>query len=280
MVLRCQTPLLRSIVIQTQTQMWSCRNTARVTAGMLSGTRPVSTSILSHLRPNQGATQNAKRLGRGPASGKGKTAGRGHKGQKARQGNGAPRGFEGGQTPIHRLFPKRGFHNPDHEELSPVNLDRIQDWINQGRLDPSQPITIKALVDSRAIHGVKEGVKLLARNKHLLTTPIDIDVTKASEEAIARVEELGGSITCTYRNTLSLRAHLKPEKFKVLPRDAMPTKRKDLEFYTMAEKRGYLAGKIELPMHPIERARQAKAAAVEAATAPSAAAKTAPGAVA
>ena len=260
--------LSRSITTQT-----SCF-TQTLPQGTATGRRLASTSILATLKPAEGATTNAKRLGRGPASGKGKTAGRGHKGQKARQGNGAPRGFEGGQTPIHRLFPKRGFHNPDHEELSPINLDRIQEWIDRGRLDPSQPITMKALLDSRAIHGVKDGVKLLARNKHALTTPIEVDVTKASGDAIARVEELGGSVTCTYRNALALRAHLKPEKFKVPPKDAMPTKRKDLEYYTMYEKRGYLAGKIELPINPIERVRQAKAAATTATAAVSGAAKT------
>ncbi|BFZ54277.1 YmL10 [Savitreella phatthalungensis] len=223
--------------------------------------RGLQTSVLESLAPAPGAHNNSKRLGRGASSGKGKTAGRGHKGQKARQGGGTPRGFEGGQTPIHRLFPKRGFNNFEHEELSPINLDRIQQWIDLGRLDPSQPITIKALADSRALHGVKDGVKLLARGAGYFRTPVTVDVTKASASAIKRVEALGGKVTCTYRNALALRAHLKPHVFSILPKSAMPIKRKDIEYYTSHEKRGYLAGVLTPPENPVERIRRERAAA-------------------
>lgn len=227
-------------------------------------------SILDKLSDNAGATHNVKRLGRGPGSGKGKTAGRGHKGQKARSGNGAPRGFEGGQTPITRLFPKRGFNNAGEEVLSPLNLGRLQLWIDLGRIDPSKPITMKDLVDSNVIHGIKDGVKLLAGGKETLRSAIQIDVTKASAEAIAKIEAVGGSIVCTYRNALSMRALLKPEAFARPPKPAMPTRRKDLEFYTMKEKRGYLAadlasGKLVLPPNPAEAARPANSSAAAAA---------------
>ncbi|ORY73691.1 ribosomal protein L18e/L15P [Protomyces lactucae-debilis] len=219
-------------------------------------------SILNRLSDNEGATHNVKRLGRGPGSGKGKTAGRGHKGQKARSGNGAPRGFEGGQTPISRLFPKRGFNNSGEEDLSPLNLGKLQLWIDLGRINPSKPISMKDLVESNVIHGIKDGVKLLAGGKEALKTPVQLDVTKASAEAIARIEAVGGSIVCTYRNALSMRALLKPHTFAKLPKPALPTRRKDLEFYTMKEKRGYLAddlasGKIVLPANPAEAARKA-----------------------
>lgn len=243
----------------------SFRTWCRLNSFLIQPSRQAHTSILASLHDNPSALRkNIKRLGRGPGSGKGKTAGRGHKGQKARSGNGAPRGFEGGQTPISRLFPKVGFNNHGEETLSPLNLDRLQDWINQGRIDASKPITMKHLLDSRVLHGIKDGVKLLARGKEKLTSTIDIDVTKASAEAIQAVEAKGGKIVCTYRNKLSMKQLLKPESMKRPIRDALPTSRKDVEYYSMAEKRGYLAekiarGEIVLPINPIERVRNEKA---------------------
>lgn len=121
-------------------------------------------SILSSLSDNAGAYNKKIRRGRGPASGKGKTAGRGQKGQHAH--GKVPAGFEGGQTPQWITNPERGRgkHNPFKVEMSPINLDRIQSWIDQGRLDPKKPITMKELAKSRCLHGVKRhGVKLLAR---------------------------------------------------------------------------------------------------------------------
>lgn len=121
-------------------------------------------SILSSLSDNQGAYNKKIRRGRGPASGKGKTAGRGQKGQHAH--GKVPAGFEGGQTPLDITKPERGRgkYNPFKVEMSPINLDRIQSWIDQGRLDAARPITIKELHKSRCLHGVKRhGVKLLAR---------------------------------------------------------------------------------------------------------------------
>ena len=130
-----------------------------------------------------------KRLGRGPSSGRGGTSTRGHKGQSSRSGNGKPRpGFEGGQTPITRRFPKRGFYNQcvyaylarssplisilsNTKEWAPVNLDRLQHWIDQGRILPTSskanPITAKHLIESKCIHNVKDGVKLLGDVKSL-----------------------------------------------------------------------------------------------------------------
>jgi large subunit ribosomal protein L15 len=123
-----------------------------------------SASILSSLSDNSGAYSKRIKRGRGPASGKGKTAGRGQKGQHAH--GKVPAGFEGGQTPQWITNPERGRgkYNPFKVEMSPINLDRIQSWIDQGRLDPSKPITMKELNKSRCLHGVKRhGVKLLAK---------------------------------------------------------------------------------------------------------------------
>lgn len=124
-------------------------------------------SILSALSDNPGAYNKRIRRGRGPASGKGKTSGRGQKGQHAH--GKVPAGFEGGQTPQSITNPERGRgkYNPFQVEMSPINLDRIQSWIDQGRLDPTKPITMKELAKSRCLHGVKRhGVKLLARVCH------------------------------------------------------------------------------------------------------------------
>ncbi|KAF2185857.1 ribosomal protein L15 [Zopfia rhizophila CBS 207.26] len=158
-----------------------------------------SASILSSLSDVPSAYKKKIRRGRGPSSGKGKTAGRGQKGQHAH--GKVPAGFEGGQTKLSITQPVRGKnkHVPFKVEMSPINLDRIQSWIDQGRLDPSKPITMKELNDSRCLHGVKkDGVKLLARNADTLKTPINIIVSRASASAIARIEALGGTVTTRF----------------------------------------------------------------------------------
>jgi large subunit ribosomal protein L15 len=173
-------------------------------------------SILAALSDNQGAYNKKIRRGRGPASGKGKTGGRGQKGQHAH--GKVPAGFEGGQTPQSITNPARGRgkHNHFQVEMSPVNLDRIQSWIDQGRLDPAKPITMKELHKSRCIHGVKRhGVKLLARNPEQLTTPIHLVVSRASTEAIARIEALGGTVTTRFYSPTSIK--------RVLRGDSHPT---------------------------------------------------------
>ncbi|BCS25956.1 mitochondrial 54S ribosomal protein uL15m [Aspergillus puulaauensis] len=117
--------------------------------------------ILASLSDNPGAYSKRIRRGRGPASGKGKTSGRGHKGQG--QHGKVPAGFNGGQTPEIIVHGERGFNNIFALDLAPANLDRIQEWIDQGRIDPTKPITVRELAQSKCIHGPKEGVKLLAR---------------------------------------------------------------------------------------------------------------------
>ena len=95
--------------------------------------------------------------------------------------------------------------------MSPVNLERIQSWIDQGRLDPTKPITVKELADSRCLHGVKDGVKLLARGKEMLKSPINILVSRASQEAISAVEAAGGKVTTRYYTKQSIKRLLKGE---------------------------------------------------------------------
>ncbi|ORY14406.1 ribosomal protein L18e/L15P [Clohesyomyces aquaticus] len=154
-----------------------------------------SASILSSLSDTPGAYQKRIRKGRGPSSGKGKTAGRGQKGQHAH--GKVPAGFQGGQTPLSITQPPRGKnkHVPFKVEMSPINLDRIQSWIDQGRLNPERPITIRDLTRTRCLHGVKkDGVKLLSRNADQLKTAIKIIVSRASASAIAHVEALGGTV--------------------------------------------------------------------------------------
>ena len=164
--------------------------------------------------------------------------------------------------------------------MSPINLDRIQDWVDQGRLDPSQPITLKELTRTRAIHGIKDGVKLLARGATSLTTPVHLVVSKASQQAIAAVEALGGTVTTRFYTKTSIgrvrqgltdpmvSLRWDPEAMgnlnlgPTVPREEIvknnpyqyrlpdPTDRKELEYYRDPKHRGYLAHTLkegELP---------------------------------
>ncbi|KAJ2783754.1 YmL10, partial [Coemansia linderi] len=225
--------------------------------------RPTLALALNGLRDNRGARKLKKRVGRGHGSGHGKTCGRGHKGQNSRAGNGKPGpGFEGGQTPLTQVFPKRGFKNALRRELQPLNLDRIQHFINTGRLDPSKPITLREIYRSNLVR-FTDGVSLLARGSHVLSTPITIEVSRASEAAIKRVEALGGRVVCVYHNRLALRALLHPHKFAVLPKSAMPMTAKLRKAYSDPARRGFLAPEISQVYTPtsfnFERVEQAKA---------------------
>jgi large subunit ribosomal protein L15 len=146
---------------------------------------------LNELAPNPGSRHAPKRVGRGIGSGKGKTAGRGHKGQKARAG-GAARTFEGGQMPIYRRLPKRGFKNPFRKVYVPLNLDRLQAAVDAGRLDPKQPVNLDALRAAGLVSKRGDGIRLLARGE--LRAPLTIEVDGASRAAIAAVEKAGGKL--------------------------------------------------------------------------------------
>jgi len=149
---------------------------------------------LHELRDNPGARPKSKRLGRGIGSGKGKTAGKGVKGQKARTGV-ALNGFEGGQLPIYRRLPKRGFHNRFRKEYAPLNLGTLEAAITAGKLDASQPITEQVLMAAGLVRRNLDGVRLLA--KGAIGRAITITVSGASAAARAAVEQAGGSITTT-----------------------------------------------------------------------------------
>lgn len=149
---------------------------------------------LNELRDNPGARLKFKRLGRGIGSGKGKTSGKGVKGQKAREGV-ALNGFEGGQLPIYRRLPKRGFFNHFRKEYAPVNLGVLDAAIEAGKLDGAQPITEAMLVTAGLADGKLAGVRLLAEGE--IKRPVTITVSGASAAARAAVEQAGGSLTTT-----------------------------------------------------------------------------------
>jgi len=150
---------------------------------------------LNELRDNAGAHLKSKRLGRGIGSGKGKTSGKGVKGQKAREGV-ALNGFEGGQLPIYRRLPKRGFTNIFRKEYAPVNLRAVQAAIDAGKIDAAAPITEQTLKSAGLVRGGKiAGVRLLADGE--VTRAISITVCGASAAAIAAVQQAGGSVTTT-----------------------------------------------------------------------------------
>lgn len=145
---------------------------------------------LNELRDNEGATKNRIRVGRGIGSGKGKTCGRGQKGQKSRSGV-AVNGFEGGQMPIYRRLPKRGFKNPFAKEFSVVNLDTIQKAVDAGKLNAAA-IDVAALMNAGVISKELDGVRLLARGA--ITSSVTISVNSASKAAVAAVEKAGGKV--------------------------------------------------------------------------------------
>lgn len=145
---------------------------------------------LNELRDNEGATKNRIRVGRGIGSGKGKTGGRGQKGQKSRSGV-SIHGFEGGQMPIYRRMPKRGFKNPFAKTFAVVNLDTIQKAIDAGKLN-AKKITKETLLASNVVSKEMDGIRLLARGA--LTAAINITVDSASKAAVAAVEKAGGKV--------------------------------------------------------------------------------------
>ncbi|MDY4886014.1 MAG: 50S ribosomal protein L15 [Alphaproteobacteria bacterium] len=145
---------------------------------------------LNELKNNPGATKDRIRVGRGIGSGKGKTGGRGVKGQKSRSGV-AVNGFEGGQMPLYRRLPKRGFKNPFALHFAVVNLDTIQKAIDAGKLD-AKAIDVEALLKSGIISKQKDGVRLLARGA--VTSSVTISVNSASKAAVEAVEKAGGKV--------------------------------------------------------------------------------------
>ncbi len=149
---------------------------------------------LNQLSDNPGARKAPKRVGRGIGSGLGKTSGRGHKGQKSRSGA-ANKGFEGGQMPIHRRLPKRGFTNIFAKRYVAVNLGRLQQAIDAGKLDAKAPIDAGALKAAGVVKNARDGVRLLAKGD--LKAKVNVTVAGASKAAVAAVEKAGGKVTTT-----------------------------------------------------------------------------------
>ena len=146
---------------------------------------------LTDLADKPGARKPRMRIGRGIGSGKGKTGGRGGKGQTARSGV-RIKGFEGGQMPLHRRLPKRGFNNVFARKLNEINLGRVQQAIDSGRLDAKEPVTADALVKAGVLRRAKDGVRLLGSGE--LKAKVAFEVFGASKSAIAAVEKAGGSV--------------------------------------------------------------------------------------
>ncbi|KAJ3681497.1 hypothetical protein LUZ60_015986 [Juncus effusus] len=180
---------------------------------------------LNDLRDNPGSTHKKIRKGRGIGSGKGKTAGRGHKGQKAR---GTMKfGFEGGQTPLRRALPRRGFKNRFSLTFQPVGLGKIAKLINAGEIDSSELITMKTLKETGAIgKKIEDGVRLMGRGAEEIKWPIHLEVTRVTARAKEAVEAAGGSVRKVYYNKLGFRALLRPEWFekkgRLIPKAAQP----------------------------------------------------------
>ena len=146
---------------------------------------------LSEIADNPGSRKKRMRVGRGIGSGKGKQAGRGGKGQTARSGV-RIKGFEGGQMPMHRRLPKRGFNNIFRVEFAEINLDRLQEAVDAKKIDAGSAVTIEALVKGGVLRRAKGGLRLLGRGE--LKAKLNIEVHGASKSAIAAVEKAGGSV--------------------------------------------------------------------------------------
>jgi len=146
---------------------------------------------LNSIRDNIGANQERKRIGRGIGSGTGKTSGKGHKGQKARSGV-AIKGFEGGQMPIHRRLPKRGFNNINRVPNVELNIEKIEKLIDTKVIDPKKVINHKTLMEIGLVKSENSKIKLLGKGE--IKNKINIEVTSSSSAAKEMVEKIGGSV--------------------------------------------------------------------------------------
>jgi len=146
---------------------------------------------LNEVRDNPGSSKRRVRVGRGIGSGKGKQAGRGGKGQTARSGV-SIKGFEGGQMPMHRRLPKRGFSPPSQAVLNEVNLGRIQIALDAGKLSANEPVTVESLLKAGVITRPRDGVKILGSGE--LKAKVDFEVSAASKSAAAAIAKAGGSL--------------------------------------------------------------------------------------
>ena len=153
---------------------------------------------LNEVRDNPGSSKPRIRVGRGIGSGKGKQSGRGGKGQTARSGV-RIKGFEGGQMPLHRRQPKRGFNPPSRLAYNEVNLGRVQRAIDAGRLDPAEPITAESLMKAGVVSRRRDGVKILGVGEWKASASFEVEA--ASKSAAAAIEKAGGSLKMLRQGT-------------------------------------------------------------------------------
>ena len=146
---------------------------------------------LNELADNPGAARTRVRRGRGIGSGKGGTAGRGDKGQKSRSGT-SLNGFEGGQMPLYRRLPKHGFRNIFRKRMTEVNVGRLQQAVDAGKLDPQAPVTAAAMKSAGVIRRMRDGVRLLGRGE--LAAALVVEAAAASKSAVAAVDKAGGRV--------------------------------------------------------------------------------------
>lgn len=172
---------------------------------------------LNELRDNPGATKNRKRVGRGIGSGTGKTGGRGHKGQKSRSGV-SLLGFEGGQMPLYRRLPKRGFKNPFSKDFSEINVGKLQAAIDAGHVDAKKDINMASLLEAGVVGKSKDGLKLLGTGE--IKAKVTIEVAGASKAAVAAVEKAGGKVVVTVAAPVAAEEAEKPKKAKAKKADA------------------------------------------------------------
>lgn len=147
---------------------------------------------LNELQDNDGAVKNRMRVARGIGSGKGKTGGRGVKGQKSRSGV-SIKGFEGGQMPLHRRLPKRGFNNIFSKNFNEVSLGRIQTAIDAGKLDAGNTVDAAALIAAGVVRRVNDGIRIVGGGE--LKSKVSLAIAGGSKPALAAVEKAGGSVT-------------------------------------------------------------------------------------
>jgi len=177
---------------------------------------------LNELRDNEGARRGRIRVGRGEGSGKGKTGGRGQKGQKSRSGVSLV-GFEGGQMPLYRRVPKRGFKNPFRKNYEIVNLGRLQKAIDEKKLDASGTINAETLAGAGLVNNNRDGVRLLGKGE--LSAKVTIEVAGATKSAIAAVEAAGGSVVLPEPTKVELEAREKSAKSQAKKDAAEPKKK-------------------------------------------------------
>jgi large subunit ribosomal protein L15 len=141
---------------------------------------------IHELSPADGSRKTRKRVGRGPGSGHGKTSCRGHKGQKARSGGGPRPGFEGGQMPLQRRLPKRGFTNIFKKRYNIINIKDLN------RFEPNASLDAEALKEAGLVKKLGDGIKLLGNGE--ITFPVFMKVNKVSNNAKEKIEALGGTV--------------------------------------------------------------------------------------